>query len=855
MTKPRRNRTTRRSVVLGERLARTAITLGGLGTILAVTLIFVFLAWIVLPLFSSPSSSEATERPAARPRTTAPLRLAVDGERLMAWSLDPDGVLTPMSLVGGEDPAPSRPFAGSAPTAASFPIVGEQVVFGYEDGSISLTESKDEMEFLAVEEVPEELRDLAPGSAQVFDSGVLERTPQDQFRVTRHELEEGEHLSTGEESAVVAVDHSSTPQGIYLISLHASGALRVARVRERENLMTGKVTRSLSKVELPRSEESLARGLPMSVLVEGIGQHAYVIWSDGTCVHWDLSSFHAPRALEEIDLTPQGAEVTCAAFVAGKKTLLIGDDQGRVRTWFTARLGADDAPPLLVQSGTWPGPEARVTALTPSPRARIVVAAYATGELRAFQSTLGEELLRLKADTSPLAVAVAPKQDAVFALTRDGLLSWEVDLAYPEASPTALFRPIWYENYPEPQHVWQSSSASDDFEPKLGMMPLVFGTVKATLYSMLFGAPLAILAAIFTSEFLSQRMRAPIKSLVELMASLPSVVLGFIGGLIIAPFVQGTLATVLLSFVTIPLTALAGAYLWQLMPTHRAISLAGFPRFLMIGLTLPTGALVAMGLAPLVESLFFAGDLSTWLTGSDTNTFGGWLFFLLPLAGVLVSMGYGWILAPRLTKRTADWKRPQVARFALLKYGLGIAATLAVAGLLAAGIEATGLDPRGGVVGTYVQQNALVVGFAMGFAIIPIIYTLAEDSLSEVPSQLREGSLGAGATQWQTAVRIVLPFAMSGIFSALMIGLGRAVGETMIVLMAAGNTPIMEWNAFNGFRTLSANIAVELPEAVIGSAHYRSLFLAGLVLFGMTFALNTVAELVRRHFRKRMQSL
>ena len=208
-----------------------------------------------------------------------------------------------------------------------------------------------------------------------------------------------------------------------------------------------------------------------------------------------------------------------------------------------------------------------------------------------------------------------------------------------------------------------------------------------------------------------------------------------------------------------------------------------------------------------------------------------------------------------MAKRTADWERPQVARFALLKYGLGIAATLAVAGLLAAGIEATGLDPRGGVVGTYVQQNALVVGFARGFAIIPIIYTLAEDSLSEVPSQLREGSLGAGATQWQTAVRIVLPFAMSGIFSALMIGLGRAVGETMIVLMAAGNTPIMEWNAFNGFRTLSANIAVELPEAVIGSAHYRSLFLAGLVLFGMTFALNTVAELVRRHFRKRMQSL
>ena len=88
-----------------------------------------------------------------------------------------------------------------------------------------------------------------------------------------------------------------------------------------------------------------------------------------------------------------------------------------------------------------------------------------------------------------------------------------------------------------------------------------------------------------------------------------------------------------------------------------------------------------------------------------------------------------------------------------------------------------------------------------------------------------------------------------------MVGLGRAVGETMIVLMAAGNTAILEWNAFNGFRTLSANIATELPEAVKGSGHYRVLFLAGLVLFAMTFFINTIAEMVRRHFRKRFADL
>jgi phosphate transport system permease protein len=153
--------------------------------------------------------------------------------------------------------------------------------------------------------------------------------------------------------------------------------------------------------------------------------------------------------------------------------------------------------------------------------------------------------------------------------------------------------------------------------------------------------------------------------------------------------------------------------------------------------------------------------------------------------------------------------------------------------------------------GSYVQRNALIVGFVMGFAIIPVIYTLAEDALSSVPEHLRLGSLAAGATPWQTATRIIIPTAMSGLFSAVMIGLGRAVGETMIVLMATGNTSVMDWNMNNGFRTLSANMAQEMPEAVVDSTHYRMLFLSALTLFAMTFVLNSAAEAVRRRFRRR----
>jgi phosphate transport system permease protein len=156
---------------------------------------------------------------------------------------------------------------------------------------------------------------------------------------------------------------------------------------------------------------------------------------------------------------------------------------------------------------------------------------------------------------------------------------------------------------------------------------------------------------------------------------------------------------------------------------------------------------------------------------------------------------------------------------------------------------------------TYDQRNSLVVGLAMGFAVIPIIFTIAEDSLANVPPHLTAGSLALGATRWQTAVRVILPSASPGIFSAVMIGFGRAVGETMIVLMATGNTPVMDPSIFNGFRALSANIAVELPEAPEGGTLFRVLFLAALILFVMTFAVNTVAELVRLRLRERYRSL
>ena len=151
----------------------------------------------------------------------------------------------------------------------------------------------------------------------------------------------------------------------------------------------------------------------------------------------------------------------------------------------------------------------------------------------------------------------------------------------------------------------------------------------------------------------------------------------------------------------------------------------------------------------------------------------------------------------------------------------------------------------------YDQRNALVIAIAMGMAVIPTIFSISEDSLGNVPRHLIAGSLALGATSWQTLTKLVIVSASPGVFSAIMIGLGRVVGETMIVLMATGNTPVLDLNLFNGFRTLSANIAVEMPEAPQGGTLYRLLFLAGLMLFVFTFLVNTLADMVRQRLRLR----
>jgi len=355
------------------------------------------------------------------------------------------------------------------------------------------------------------------------------------------------------------------------------------------------------------------------------------------------------------------------------------------------------------------------------------------------------------------------------------LQAWHVHNEFPEVSWSGLWSKVWYEGYPEPERTWQSTAATNDFEPKLSLAPLTFGSIKGAFYAMLFAMPLAIMGAIYTAFFMSPRMRGVVKPTIEVMQALPTVVLGFLAGLWLAPLVEAHLPGVFGLLLLLPVFMLLFGYGWSRLPNP-------FRRWIPDGWE---GAL-------LIPVLILFG----WLTFEAGGPLEVWLF-----GGNL----------PQWMDQT-----------------LGI---------------------------SYDQRNSLVVGFAMGFAVIPTIFSISEDAIFGVPKHLVNGSLALGATSWQTMIGVILPTASPGIFSAVMIGLGRAVGETMIVLMATGNTPIMDFSIFSGMRTLSANVAVEMPESEVGSTHYRVLFLAALVLFMLTFILNTVAELVRQRLRERYSNI
>ena len=494
-------------------------------------------------------------------------------------------------------------------------------------------------------------------------------------------------------------------------------------------------------------------------------------------VRYDLRDPASPARVEVTDVTTRpGVAVTALGLLIGDRTLVVGDESGGVSTWqIVPPPGGGER--RLTRIYEFERQKGAVIDISASKREKGFATADATGQVHLNYGTSGQTLLSLKAVGATLrSVAITPKADGIVTLDDSGTVSqWQLDNPHPEITWRTLFGKVWYEGYSQPDYVWQSTGGTDDFEAKFSLTPLIYGTLKGTFYALLIAVPLALLAAVYVSEFMHPNLKAYVKPVVEIMAALPSVVLGFLAGLWLAPMVERIVPGLFLVPLVLPIVIVLALLVWQAVPIRiRGRVKAGSEVFLLIPVVV-AGIWLALVLGNLIDVLLLGGNYRGWL------------------------------------------------------------------------LSALGL--------TYDQRNSLVVGIAMGFAVIPIIFTIAEDSLANVPGHLRAGSLALGANRWQTALRIVLPTASPGIFSAIMIGFGRAVGETMIVLMATGNTPVMDWSIFNGFRALSANIAVELPEAPEQGTLYRVLFLAALLLFCLTFALNTVAELVRLKLRRKFRYL
>lgn len=499
----------------------------------------------------------------------------------------------------------------------------------------------------------------------------------------------------------------------------------------------------------------------------------YLASKSGEILYFDISEPVRPVLVERRRLFEHGERLVALRFLGGGYSIVAADSNGMISQWFPVRKGEGKVLAKIREFGP---SHAVPTMLLPEFNRRGFAAFMNDGTFSIYYTTSHRMLLKKHIDVNaPLAAAFAPRNNGLMAATSDRIYFWRVENHHPEVSWSSLWGKVWYEYYDTPSYTWQSSSASDDFEPKFSLVPVTFGTFKAAFYAMLFAVPLAILGAMYTANFMTARMMAVVKPAIEIMGAMPTVILGFLAGIWFAPFAEMHIPGIFCFMIIIIPAMFLASYLWEKLPDaiHNRIPV-GWEALLLVPVVYVV-AVIAFQLGNFIENIWMNGDCRHWMS-----------------------------------------------------HHLGI-----------------GFD----------QRNALIVGVAMGFAVIPPIFTITEDAIYGVPKHLIHGSLALGATPWQTMMRVVLPTASPAIFSAVMMGLGRAIGETMIVLMATGNTPVMDFSIFQGLRTLSANIAVEMPEAEVGSTHFRVLFLSGLTLFALTFLFNTLAEIVRHRLRRKYSSL
>jgi phosphate transport system permease protein len=727
-------------------LATGTITAGGGAVLMAILLIFFYLLYEVLPLFGS-ASVEAKSAYSWQGTGELPLYLAMEEQGEVGFSVDAaargyffdiDSGLARETVLLARNVAPVSVVA--AESAES-----RLLALGHSDGEVTL--------------VKHEYRLSYPGGERLINPYVETPYPGQQFVLG--------------EGAVKVLAVRDSEDALVIAAELQDKQFVVHRYNKEVDFLTEEVLLESETLSVPP-----VSGETSALYIGSSQRWLYRLDTDGSFSVFDLRSVGENNELELVhqgQLFEQGGMLTGSELLLGGISLLAASDRGELVQLFMVRNERGNQLQRIREFDT---EGASLDTLIPEHRRKGFLGLSDQGELQIYHSTAHRSLLReaVVGDSENHLAAISPRGNKLILLDKGGRVrTWVIDNEHPDISWSALWHEVWYESYQAPEYVWQSSASDNDFEPKYSFSPLAFGTLKAAFYTMLIAAPLGICGAIYTAYFMAPALRRKVKPLIELMEALPTVILGFLAGLWLAPFVENYLTGVFAIFLIMPIGILLFAFGWSRLPQRwRLVVPDGWHAVVLIPVVILLGY-ISFSSNDILELLLFEGDMRVWITTQ-----------------------------------------------------LGI---------------------------SFDQRNALVVGIAMGMAVIPTIFSITEDAIFAVPRHLSYGSLALGATPWQTLVGVVLPTASPGIFSALMIGMGRAVGETMIVLMATGNTPIMDANIFEGMRTLAANIAVEVPEAEVDSTHYRVLFLAAFVLFLFTFVVNTAAELIRQRLRVKYGSL
>ncbi len=718
--------------LIKDRLIRLAVTSGGLGVLAALVLIFIYLAMVIIPLFSD-AKIETNHSTRSAP-VGEPFAISVDDYAQLAFVITKSGQTQFLSMDEPERSAIVTKHVAANPIAFSQSAPGR--------GWHGLVDEQ--------------------GKAHIFKP---------EFHSSLRENARPPEIINFNPGMSLVLSDASDPVVQFAFSASSRSPTIVWQTRSGQVKARWQVQSLLGE---PSSVDfSFSAGFypPEQMLLTPDGETLYLRDGSELIVLKKEQTTFVVR--EVVDLTQGDSKhsVRSMDLLAGAYSLLVTHNDGTVSQWFDT-LQDDKRTLTRIRNFKL---ASEVKFLLPDSHRKGFYSFYANGTIQSHYTTSEKLVLFKRAYSQAPAVAAMSSNERYLITWQDGKLEVAVvDNPYPEVSLSSLWKEVWYEGYPEPEFVWQSTSASDDFEAKFSLVPIAFGTIKAAMFAMLFSIPLAVLGAIYTAYFMSPRMRRVVKPSIELMEALPTVIIGFLAGLWFAPIVEDHLITMVVMLFVLPVSTMVMGGLWALLPHSLRSRLPnGWHALVLMPVII---LIIGLGIwvSPTIEQLVFDGDIRLFLT----------------------------------------------------EHGIG-----------------------------FDQRNALVVGLAMGFAVIPTIFTIAEDAIFSVPKHLSDGSLALGATPWQTLIYVVLLTASPGIFSAIMMGLGRAVGETMIVLMATGNTPLMDWNILEGMRTLSATIAVELPESEVGSTHFRLLFLAAFILFVFTFAVNALAEIVRQRLRDKYRAL